>query len=111
MLARIVGNDRHLAWRAWITREADGAESFRIVAEKRRVEAFRHLGLPAAAVDAAPCQASLSRCEATPSSLRRDSASELTFGNHGRPRRRFGDRMAAFSRAEHEQPPLSWLTS
>lgn len=35
MLARIVGNDRHPAWRAWITREADGAESFRIVAEEK----------------------------------------------------------------------------
>lgn len=35
MQARIVGNDKNLAWRAWIMREADGAESFRIDAEEK----------------------------------------------------------------------------
>lgn len=34
MEARIVGNDRHPNWRAWVTREPDGAESFRIEAER-----------------------------------------------------------------------------
>jgi len=46
MLARIVGNDRHLAWRAWITREADGAESFRIVAEKEASGSLSTPGSP-----------------------------------------------------------------
>jgi hypothetical protein len=35
MEARIVGNDKHPHWRAWITREADGSESFRIEAESK----------------------------------------------------------------------------
>ena len=35
MEARIVGNDKHPHWRAWITRESDGGESFRIEAESR----------------------------------------------------------------------------
>jgi hypothetical protein len=35
MEARIVGNDQHPHWRAWVTREADGAESFRIEAEQK----------------------------------------------------------------------------
>ena len=35
MQARIIGNDRHPHWRAWVTREADGAESFRIEAENQ----------------------------------------------------------------------------
>jgi hypothetical protein len=34
MEARIVGNDRHPNWRAWVTPAADGAESFRIEAER-----------------------------------------------------------------------------
>ena len=33
--ARIVGNDKHPHWRAWVTREADDAESFRIEAEQK----------------------------------------------------------------------------
>lgn len=35
MEARIVGNDKHPHERAWITREADGRESFRIEAEQK----------------------------------------------------------------------------
>jgi hypothetical protein len=35
MEARITGNDRHPNWRAWVTSEADGAESFRIEAERQ----------------------------------------------------------------------------
>jgi hypothetical protein len=35
MEARIVGNEGHPHWRAWVSREADGAESFRIEAEQR----------------------------------------------------------------------------
>lgn len=34
MEARIVGNDTHPHWRAWVTRGADGAEAFRIEAEQ-----------------------------------------------------------------------------
>jgi hypothetical protein len=33
--ARIVGNDSHPSWRAWVTREACGAETFRIEAERQ----------------------------------------------------------------------------
>lgn len=33
--AQIVGNERHPAWRAWVTTEADGTESFRIDAESK----------------------------------------------------------------------------
>jgi hypothetical protein len=35
MESRIVGNDKYPAWRAWITRETDGAESFRIEAMQK----------------------------------------------------------------------------
>jgi hypothetical protein len=35
MEARITGNDRHPNWRAWVTPGADGAESFRIEAERQ----------------------------------------------------------------------------
>jgi hypothetical protein len=35
MEARIVGNDKHPNWRAWVTREGDGAESFRLEAEQK----------------------------------------------------------------------------
>ncbi len=35
METRIVGNEGHLHWRAWVSREADGAESFRIEAEQK----------------------------------------------------------------------------
>jgi len=35
MQARIVGNDGHPHWRAWVSRAADGAESFRIEAEQK----------------------------------------------------------------------------
>jgi hypothetical protein len=33
--ARIVGNDKHPAWRAWVTRNGDGSESFEIEAEQQ----------------------------------------------------------------------------
>jgi hypothetical protein len=35
MEARIVGNDKHPPWRAWVSTDADGAESFRIEAEQK----------------------------------------------------------------------------